>query len=126
MALMGTFAALALGLAALGVYGIVAYAVVARTREFGIRGALGASRRAILFLVVRQGLTTAAAGVACGLLIAAGLSTFLSSMLVGVTAHDTLTFVAAPMILVAVAALACVLPAMAATRVQPVEALRLE
>ena len=126
MGLMVAFAVLALLLAALGIYGIVAYAVIARTREFGIRSALGASRQSILALVLRQGLTTAAAGIVCGLGLAVLLSRFMASLLVGVSVHDTLTFVLAPAALAVVAVIACVIPARAATRVQPVEALRAE
>lgn len=126
MALMATFAALALLLAALGIYGIMAYAVVARTREFGIRAALGASQRRILALVLRQGITTAAIGIASGLALAAVLTRYMAALLVGVTTHDVATFVVAPVLLAVVAVIACLLPARAATRVQPVDALRVE
>jgi len=126
MGLMGAFAILALVLAALGVYGIMAYGVAARRREFGIRSALGASRAAILWLVLRQGLLTAMLGVAAGVLGAAALSRFVGSMLSGVSTHDTMTFVAAPTLLAIVAIVACAVPARSATKVQPVEALRLE
>jgi putative ABC transport system permease protein len=126
MALMGTFAALALVLATLGVYGVMAYAVTARTREFGIRSALGAGRKNILVLVLRQGVATTVLGVVCGLGVAALASRFVASLLAGVSAHDPLTFVAAPLLLVAVALAACMLPARTATRVQPAEALRVE
>lgn len=126
MALMGVFAALALLLAALGIYGIMAYAVAARTREFGIRSALGASRRRILALVLRQGAATAAVGIVCGLVLAWLLTRYMTTLLVGVATHDVLTFVVAPVVLAVVAIAACLLPARAATRVQPVEALRAE
>jgi putative ABC transport system permease protein len=126
MALMGTFAVLALVLATLGVYSVMAYAVAARTREFGIRSALGAGRKSILVLVLRQGVATTVVGVVCGLGVSALLSRFVASLLAGVSAHDPLTFLVAPLLLVAVALLACMLPARAATRVQPVEALRVE
>ncbi|HEY5061115.1 MAG TPA: ABC transporter permease, partial [Gemmatimonadaceae bacterium] len=126
MALMGAFAVLALVLATLGVYSVMAYAVAARTREFGIRSALGAGRTSILVLVLRQGVATTILGVVCGLGVAALVSRFVASLLAGVSAHDPLTFLAAPLLLVAVALVACMLPARAATRVQPVEALRME
>ena len=126
MALMGTFAVLALVLATLGVYSVMAYAVAARTREFGIRAALGAGRTSILMLVLRQGVATTILGVVCGLGAAALLSRYVSSLLTGVSAHDPLTFLGAPLLLVAVALLACMLPARAATQVQPVDALRVE
>jgi ABC-type antimicrobial peptide transport system permease subunit len=126
MALMATFAILALFLAALGIYGVMAYAVSARTREFGIRAALGASRGRILTLVLGQGVTTTMFGLAAGLVLAWLLTRYMASLLIGVTTHDALTFVAAPVLLALVALVACLLPARAATRVQPVEALRVE
>jgi putative ABC transport system permease protein len=126
MALMVLFASLALILATLGVYGIMAYTVLARRREFGIRAALGASRRAILLLVLRNGLVTAVSGIVAGLALAMALSRLIGSMLVGVSTHDLPTFVAAPLILVFVALVACLLPARAATRVDPVHVLRME
>jgi predicted permease len=118
------FALLALLLAALGVYGVTSYAVTSRTREFGIRSALGARRASVLGLVLRQGLATALAGVAAGLLLAAAAARVLTSLLVGVTPHDPWTFVAAPLGLLVVCALASLLPARRATRVPPQEALR--
>jgi putative ABC transport system permease protein len=126
MTLTGLFAALTLLLAGLGVYGVMAYNVYARTREFGIRSALGASRRAILGLVLRDGLSTTAVGLIAGLLLAAGLSQFAASLLVGVTAHDIASYAAALLIVGAVALAACALPARVATHVQPVDALRME
>jgi len=121
-----SFAALALLLAALGVYGVMAYAVAAREREFGIRSALGASRGRVMVLVLRQGMTTAVAGVLVGLLGAWSVTGLLAGLLVGVTPHDALTFLAAPLILLAVSCLACLIPARRATTVEPLEALRQE
>lgn len=126
MALMGAFAALALVLATLGVYSVVAHSVTERTREFGIRAALGARAEAIVMLVLRQGLAATVAGVAGGLLLSAIATRFVSTLLVGVSTHDTMTFVLAPIILTGVAIAACLLPARTATRVQPVDALRAE
>jgi putative ABC transport system permease protein len=126
MILMGAFAALALVLASLGLYGILAYAVAGRAREFGIRAALGASGSSILGMVFRQGMSTAIIGVAFGMFAAAAVSQYLGSLLVGISAHDTVTFAMAALLLIVVAAIATVLPALAATRVQPVDALRLE
>lgn len=126
MTLTGLFALLALLLAGLGVYGIMSYNVLARTREFGIRAALGASRGSVLGLVLRDGLATTLLGLVAGLLLAAGLSRFAASLLVGVTARDPVSYVAALIILGLVALAACAVPARAATRVEPVEALRLE
>jgi putative ABC transport system permease protein len=120
------FAALALLLAGLGVYGVMAYGVVSRTREFGIRSALGAPRLAILGLVLREGLATTLLGLAGGLFIAVGLSQLAASLLVGVTPHDPLSYAAAVLVLGIVALVACVMPARTATRVQPLAALRLE
>jgi predicted permease len=126
MALMTLFAVLAVVLATLGVYGIMAYTVLARTREFGIRAALGASRRTILLLVLRNGLATAAAGVAIGVLMSMILSRLIGSMLVDVSTHDLATFVAAPALLMVVALVACLAPARAATRVDPIDVLRMD
>ena len=126
MGLVAGFAILALLLAALGVYGIMAYTVVARTREFGIRSALGATRRSILGLVLRNGLAVAAAGIGFGLGLAALLSRFMASLLVGVSTHDALTFVISPIVLGVVSIVATVIPARVATRVHPVEALKAE
>jgi ABC-type antimicrobial peptide transport system permease subunit len=126
MGLMAAFAMLALLLAALGIYGVMAYTVVARTREFSIRSALGASSGAIVILVLRHGLATVAAGIVSGLALAAVLSKFMASLLVGVSVHDAIVFTAAPIVLAVVAIVAALVPAQAATRVQPVEALRSE
>ncbi|HET7566241.1 MAG TPA: ABC transporter permease [Gemmatimonadaceae bacterium] len=120
------FASLALVLAALGVYSVLAYSVTARQREFGIRTALGARRSSVLALVVRQGMTLAVIGTIIGLLIAAAASRVLTGLLVGVTAHDPVTFVAMPLVLLAVSVAACLIPARRATKVEPVEALRAE
>ncbi len=126
MGLIGAFALVALMLAALGVYSVMAYAVVARTREFGIRSALGARRTSIFGLVLRQGGATIAAGIACGLLLALVVSRFAGALLVGVSVRDPLTFAAAGGLLTLVAVAACLVPARAATRIQPVDALRVD
>jgi putative ABC transport system permease protein len=126
MTLTGLFAVLTVLLAGLGVYGIMAYNVFSRTREFGIRSALGASRGAVLRLVLRAGLATTALGLVAGVLLAAGLAQFAASMLAGVTAHDPASYAAAVVVVGAVGLVACALPARAATRVEPIEALRLE
>ncbi len=126
MILMASFAVLAVVLAALGVYSVMAYAVIGRTREFGIRSALGAERWSIVRLVLRQGAATTIVGVGCGLLLATLVSKYVASLLVGVTAHDVPTFTLAALVLVAVATAACLAPARRATRVEPVEALRAE
>lgn len=120
----GAFAVLALVLAALGVYSIMAYSVTARRREFGIRTALGARRTNVLSLVVRQGMTMAVAGAAAGLIIAAAISRAIAGLLIGVTPHDAATFVVVPLVLLTVSAVACVVPARRAMAVDPLEALR--
>jgi putative ABC transport system permease protein len=124
--LLGFFSTLALTLAALGLYGVIAYSVVQRTQEIGIRMALGAQRPAVLQLILRGGMTLVAIGVALGLAGALALTRVLQSQLFGVTAHDPLVFAANAALLVAVAAVACLLPALRATRIDPMVALRAE
>jgi predicted permease len=126
MLFTAAFAALALVLAALGVYSVMAYSVTTRRREFGIRTALGARRTSVLALVVRQGMIMTVVGTAIGLLVAAAATRVLTGMLVGVTAHDPVTFVAMPLVLLGVSVAACLIPARRATKVEPVEALRAE
>ena len=124
--LTGGFAGLALFLAAFGVYALLSYTVAQRKREIGVRMALGARRGDIVALVVRQGAVLVAAGAAAGMLGALASSRLIQSFLVGIEARDGLTFVAAPLLLVGVALVACWLPARRATRVDPMEALRVE
>jgi predicted permease len=124
--LLGAFAALALLLAAIGLYGVVAYNVERRTREVGLRMALGARRGDVLGLVFGQGMRLAGVGVALGVVFAAGVARVLSSLLYGVSSLDPLAYAGAAFVLVAVAALANLLPAWRATRVNPMVALRTE
>jgi predicted permease len=124
MVLLTLFGAVALLLSAIGIYGVLAFGVAQRLREFGIRQALGADRGRILSLVLKQGLTTAAIGAAIGLTAAALLTRYLAALLVGVSAHDPTVFLAVPIVLLAVAAIACYLPARRATAVDPMVALR--
>jgi len=126
MTLLAVFSVLALALALIGVYGVLAYAVSRRTRELGIRMALGAPSRQVVGMVVRQGMTMAVLGIVGGTALALGLTRFMQSMLYGVTAHDPATFVLVPLAFAGVAALACWMPAARAARVRPAEALRAE
>jgi predicted permease len=118
------FAAVALGLACIGLYGLISYAVSQRAREIGVRMALGASGRDVLWLVMRQGLALVAFGLAAGLVIGFGLSRAMGSFLVGVGAGDPLTFTVVPAALGAVALLATAIPARRAARCDPAQVLR--
>ena len=120
------FGGVALLLAIVGVYGVKAYVVSRRTREIGIRMALGASPRDVLWLVLREGLSLTAVGLALGLGLAALVGQLLSRMLYEVSAPDPFVFIAAPIVLAAAAMFACYLPARRATRVVPLTALRAE
>src|SRR5262249_39052961 len=124
MIVVGAFAMLALTLSAIGVYGVLAFLVQQRTREIGVRVALGASRGRILTLVLRSGLAFAAAGMAVGLALAAFIARALASLLYGINPLDPLTFAGVPAALLAVAVLACYFPARRATTIDPLVALR--
>ncbi len=126
MVLLGLFAALALVLAAIGLYGVIAYSVARRTQEIGIRMTVGAQRRDIFRLVVREGLGWSILGAGIGLSGALLASRLLESSLYGVGARDPVTFSIVPAVLLAVAALACAVPALTASRVDPMRALRAE
>lgn len=123
---LGSFGILAIILAAIGIYGVMSYVVAGRTREIGVRIALGAARRDVLLLIIRQGMTLAIIGLGIGLLIAFGVAQLLAKLLFGVSPVDPLTFVGVSVLLALVAALACYIPARRATKVDPLAALRYE
>ncbi len=120
------FDAIDLVLAAVGVYGVISYSVSQRTREIGVRVALGAQRTNVLRLIVGHGALLAAVGIGIGLAGALGVTRFLQSMLYGVSPFDPVSFVAVTLVLSAIAFLASYVPARRAARVDPVEALRQE
>ena len=126
MVLLGVFAALALGLASIGIYGVISYLVGQRTQEIGIRLALGAKRTDVLRLVLGAGMKMAALGLMIGLVAALGLTRLMAGLLFGVSATDPLTFAAVALLLAIVALAACYIPARRAMRVDPIVALRYE
>jgi ABC-type antimicrobial peptide transport system permease subunit len=121
-----SFALIALVLAAVGIYGVLAYNVANRTREFGVRIALGASSRRVVSLVVRQGIATSLAGIVIGLAGAAACARLLDRMLFGVTPLDASTYAVVVAVLLVVAVVACAVPAWRATRVDPLTSMRAE
>jgi putative ABC transport system permease protein len=126
MLVFAVFALVALTLASVGLYGVVAHGVTERTHEIGVRIALGAERRHVLRLVVRQGLSMALIGIAIGLAVAVAMAKWIEGLLFGVTANDPATMAAVMATLLAVALVACYVPAWRATRVDPTTALRAE
>jgi putative ABC transport system permease protein len=124
--LLGAFGATAAFVAVIGIYGVLAYLVGQRTKEIGIRMALGAQRATVLKLVLRRGVTMVVIGVAAGVLGALGLTRYLEGMLYGITALDGATYAVAAAAFAAVALFASYMPALRATRVDPLVALRYE
>jgi len=124
--LLGIFAAVALILAGVGIYGVLSYSVTQRTRELGIRVALGATRGDVLRLIVRQEILLTAIGLAIGLAASFALTRLMTSLLYGVSPTDPMTLAVIALLLIAVALLACWIPARRATKIDPVVALRFE
>jgi putative ABC transport system permease protein len=124
--LLGLFSALALVLAAIGIYGVISYSVAQRTHEIGIRMALGAPRAGVLRMILAQGAKIAGAGVVIGIVASFGLTRLMANLLFSVSSADPLTFAAVAMLLMLVALIACYIPAHRALRVDPVIALRYE
>ena len=124
--LFSAFGLIGLLFVAVGVYGVMAYTVAQRTRELGVRMALGAGSREVMRLVIGQGMVLSLVGVGVGVAGALALSRVLANMLFGIGTHDLTTFIAIPILLTAVALVACYFPARRATRVDPVVALRAE
>jgi ABC-type antimicrobial peptide transport system permease subunit len=124
--LLAVFGGVGLTLAGIGLYGVISYSARRRTREFGIRMALGSGRGGVVGLVLRHGLAVAGFGIAAGLGLSLAVTRFVASLLYGISATDTLTFVVVPAVLLAIALAAVVAPALRAARIAPMNALRYE
>ena len=126
MVLLSAFSGIALVLAAIGIYGVISYGVAQRTREMGIRMALGAQSRDVLSLVVRQAMILTLGGVVIGLLASFALTRLMKNLLFSVSVTDPLTFAVIALLLILIALFACLIPARRATKVDPLVALREE
>jgi ABC-type antimicrobial peptide transport system permease subunit len=124
--LLGSFAAIALLLASIGLYGVISYSVAQRTQEIGIRTALGAQRHNVFGMILREGVQLVGLGIVIGIAVALGVTQIMAGFLYGVRPQDPLTFLAVALVLMAVALIACYVPARRATRVDPMMALRYE
>lgn len=122
--LLGGFAAFALAIAAVGLFGVLSYSVAQRSREIAVRSALGARPADIMMLVVGQGLVVSAGGLTVGVLLSLWLARSMSTFIYGISAHDPTTFVVVPIVLLAVAAIACLVPARRAARLDPLQVLK--
>jgi ABC-type antimicrobial peptide transport system permease subunit len=126
LVMLGLAGAMALALGIIGIYGVISYTVSQRKREIGIRLALGAQSGDVVGMILKQGARLALVGVCIGVAAAFGLARLMTSLLFGVTAHDPLTFAAVVALLIAVALMACYIPARRAMKVDPMVALRYE
>jgi len=124
--LLSVFGLVALLLAAVGVFGVVSYSVASRTREFGVRTAVGASPTSLVRMILLEGLGLGGIGLGLGLLASLGFAQFLKSELYGVAVYDPITFFGSALVLLAIAVVACYVPARRAVRVDPIVALRYE
>jgi putative ABC transport system permease protein len=123
---LAAFASLALALAATGLYGVLSFNIAQRRRELAVRSALGATRRDLVAMVMREGLTMTLIGLAVGIALAAGVTRTMASALFGITPLDAVAFSIAPLLLVTVACVACLIPARRALAIDPGEALKAE
>lgn len=126
MTLLGIFAGLALVMCCIGVYGVISYLASQRTREIGVRMALGARKQDVLRMVLKEAGRVSLIGIGVGLVAALVLTRLMAKLIFGITAHDPLTFVAVTVLLILVALAACYIPAWRASRVDPMKALRYE
>ena len=126
MNMTAAFGLLALALETVGIYGVLSYTVSRKTKEMGLRMALGADRMEVLSMVVKQGLRLTVAGIGAGLILAYAATRLMASILFGIDPQDLIAFTGAPFVLTLTALVACIVPALKATRIDPVKALRVD